>query len=189
MDKSIETFLYRHFSADGSLLYVGISLNAISRLAAHYEGSHWSNQISKVEIEKFTTRSAARSAEWQAILKERPLHNIQGRISMLRQQKLEDDENKRKSSYEESRDFLSSKVVQTKVLYFEREIAGLLNMSLGAVRVSIGNGDLGCITLPAKPGLSAHGLPFTPKIAVTGWQLIDWLELLASREKNMRGAK
>jgi hypothetical protein len=41
--------LYRHFAADGSLLYVGISMCAINRLSQHEERSHWFDQIATVK--------------------------------------------------------------------------------------------------------------------------------------------
>lgn len=70
-----KTALYRHFDADHSLLYVGISLNAISRLEQHKAAS-WSGDIASVEIEYFQTRQEAADAERQAIKAERPRWNI-----------------------------------------------------------------------------------------------------------------
>ena len=43
--------LYRHYDANGELLYVGISLNALNRLAQHREVSAWFPDIAKVTIE------------------------------------------------------------------------------------------------------------------------------------------
>jgi hypothetical protein len=70
------TDLYRHFDANGTLLYVGISLSAIGRLQAHKGSSHWSNNIARVTIENFPTREMALAAEVRAIQSERPLHNV-----------------------------------------------------------------------------------------------------------------
>lgn len=72
------TQLYRHFDSEGRLLYVGISLSAITRLAQHRSASHWSRAIASVRIECFDTRREALAAEAKAILEERPLHNIAG---------------------------------------------------------------------------------------------------------------
>jgi hypothetical protein len=72
------TQLYRHFDDEGRLLYVGISLSAITRLAQHRSASHWSRAIVRVEIEHFDTRREALMAEAKAIIEERPLHNIAG---------------------------------------------------------------------------------------------------------------
>lgn len=67
--------LYRHFDAAGDLLYVGISLSAIGRLAQHRASADWFDQIAKVEIEQFETRDLALAAEAAAIDTERPRHN------------------------------------------------------------------------------------------------------------------
>lgn len=70
------TTLYRHFAGDGSLLYVGISLSWPQRTKAHAKGSHWFDQVAKVEIERFETREDALRAEREAIISERPQFNI-----------------------------------------------------------------------------------------------------------------
>lgn len=70
------TSLYRHFSRDGRLLYVGISLSWPARTKAHAKGSRWFEQVAKVEIERFPTREIALSAEREAITRERPAFNI-----------------------------------------------------------------------------------------------------------------
>lgn len=71
--------LYRHFDAAGRLLYVGISLNALSRLSQHKSESSWFFNITRVEIEQHPTRAAAAAAEIEAIRTEDPLHNVMGR--------------------------------------------------------------------------------------------------------------
>lgn len=68
------TALYRHYNADGALLYVGISNSPIYRLRQH-EASAWFFNISNVSIEWHATERAARAAERKAIAVERPLHN------------------------------------------------------------------------------------------------------------------
>lgn len=70
------TALYRHFAADGTLLYVGISLCAVGRLAQHRAEKPWYDQISRVDVEWLPTREQAIAAEKYAIQVERPLHNI-----------------------------------------------------------------------------------------------------------------
>jgi hypothetical protein len=67
--------LYRHFNAQGQLLYVGLSLNAVARLAQHREKSFWFSQISRVEIEWHKSREHAAYAEALAIRDEAPLYN------------------------------------------------------------------------------------------------------------------
>ena len=72
------TCLYRHFDRDGRLLYIGISLNAISRLAGHRDTAHWFYEIARVDIEQYASRREAEAAERKAIYEEKPLHNIAG---------------------------------------------------------------------------------------------------------------
>jgi hypothetical protein len=72
-----QTDLYRHFSASGELLYVGISKSAIGRLRTHAK-AEWASKISRIEIEQFPDRATALAAERCAIRTEKPLHNING---------------------------------------------------------------------------------------------------------------
>jgi predicted GIY-YIG superfamily endonuclease len=68
-------YLYRHFDSEGKLLYIGISLNALTRLSQHKK-SKWIEDIANVKLEKFPDRQSAMDAEKNAIKKEHPLHNI-----------------------------------------------------------------------------------------------------------------
>lgn len=70
------TDLYRHWDAEGRLLYVGISLSAVQRLAAHRQSSRWYPRIKWIEIERHPTREAALEAERIAIRDEKPLCNL-----------------------------------------------------------------------------------------------------------------
>lgn len=71
-----QTALYRHWDADDNLLYVGISLSAVTRLAQHVAGAHWSHDIASVTIQYHPDRSAAEAAERKAIAEESPRHNV-----------------------------------------------------------------------------------------------------------------
>ena len=71
------TALYRHFDANGVLLYVGVSLSAVTRLSRHAASSQWAESISRVSIEWFPTRHTALMAEWVAIHDEKPMYNLQ----------------------------------------------------------------------------------------------------------------
>jgi len=71
-----QTHLYRHFDAEGNLLYVGISKSTMDRLAQHSE-KDWYSSISNVTIEKFDERNDAIIAERKAIIAERPIWNKQ----------------------------------------------------------------------------------------------------------------
>lgn len=72
-----ETELYRHFDGSGQLLYVGISLSTIGRLAQHNRLSHWARDIATITIERYPTRAEAVQAERAAIAAERPKFNVQ----------------------------------------------------------------------------------------------------------------
>jgi hypothetical protein len=67
--------LYRHFDADGNLLYVGASLRSMARLSEH-SSAPWFASITRVTVERFNTRDDALRAERQAIAQENPRHNI-----------------------------------------------------------------------------------------------------------------
>src|SRR5262245_16427481 len=66
--------LYRHFDADGQLLYVSISLRAVRRPSEH-RATPWSSQVARVNVEKFPTRQAALAAKREAIHAEGPTFN------------------------------------------------------------------------------------------------------------------
>lgn len=71
----MRTHLYRHYDSEGVLLYVGISLSAIYRLAQHEKAADWAQYIARVEIETFKTRRDAENAERDAIEREEPIFN------------------------------------------------------------------------------------------------------------------
>jgi GIY-YIG catalytic domain len=76
--------LYRHFDGDGQLLYVGVSLNVVNRLAQHRSGSSWYNDIKRVDVEAFETREQALDAERKAISGEHPTYNIHQQVKICR---------------------------------------------------------------------------------------------------------
>lgn len=67
--------VYRHFDSEGTLLYVGWSLNSLRRLADHMKKSYWRHEIATVTIQRFETPSLAMAAEAAAIRDERPIYN------------------------------------------------------------------------------------------------------------------
>lgn len=71
-----KTALYRHFDASNRLLYVGISLSAVSRLKQHTMDKEWAGDIVTVTVEQYETRQEALDAERSAIIAEKPLWNI-----------------------------------------------------------------------------------------------------------------
>lgn len=70
--------LYRHFDADGKLLYVGISINSVARLVQHRSVAEWFPLIRTITVESFFDRKTAERAELDAILKEKPRFNQRG---------------------------------------------------------------------------------------------------------------
>lgn len=75
-ERYTEHALYRHFDAQGVLLYVGISLHAMVRLTQHRDASEWYEQSVRMTIERFASRRELLLAERIAIRKERPRYNI-----------------------------------------------------------------------------------------------------------------
>lgn len=71
-----KTSLYRLWSADDQLLYVGISRSALGRLGQHAGDKHWIHEVASVTIESYETRAAAASAEIRAIRTEEPKYNV-----------------------------------------------------------------------------------------------------------------
>lgn len=72
------TQLYRHYSQQGDLLYVGISNNAVGRLSQHKHKAEWFDRIAMVTVQNFPTRRDALIAERNAIKDEDPEFNKQG---------------------------------------------------------------------------------------------------------------
>ncbi len=70
------TALYRAFDAQGALLYVGISINALRRIAQHSANAIWFSELAYFEVEWFDTRAEAADAEKAAIQLEAPRFNI-----------------------------------------------------------------------------------------------------------------
>lgn len=73
--KEKKTAVYRHFSNNGTLLYVGVSASVMSRLFDHRDGAHWYDDVTRVDLEWFPNRKAALAAERKAIKEEFPAYN------------------------------------------------------------------------------------------------------------------
>lgn len=69
------TSLYRYFDTDGTLLYVGVSVNPFLRERRHRREKDMT-QVRYVELEWFSSDEAAYEAEKHAIKQERPLWNV-----------------------------------------------------------------------------------------------------------------
>lgn len=67
--------VYRYFSADGQLLYVGYTASAASRDQGHSQASPWYSRAFRRSFETFGSKEDALIAEWVAIQDEAPLYN------------------------------------------------------------------------------------------------------------------
>lgn len=151
--------LYRHFDKGGTLLYVGISLSAIQRLAQHKDASHWFNEISSVTIEQYETREAALAAERSAIVNENPLHNLK---------RPKPTEIKKADSFrraEDSRNDLLRRLVQFNPTYSMSEARAVLKCGQAQLKRWIENGKIGSVQVGSRK-------------LITGWQLIEFIEYM-----------
>lgn len=71
------TALYRHYDAEGTLLYVGASLHPVYRQIQHHADAHWFNAVARIDVEWFDSKAAAMAAEAAAIATDRPAFNSQ----------------------------------------------------------------------------------------------------------------
>jgi integrase/recombinase XerD len=67
--------LYRLYATDETLLYVGISEQALARWDQHRQDKPWWLAVARVEIAHFPNRATARAAEAEAIKTEGPKYN------------------------------------------------------------------------------------------------------------------
>ncbi len=71
------TALYRHFDADGVLLYVGITDCLSQRDRQHAASSGWHAKVVRTETQWCLSREHAADLERVAVKHEKPLHNVQ----------------------------------------------------------------------------------------------------------------
>ena len=150
------TALYRHFDSEGRLLYVGISMCALTRLSGHRGASHWFPDIATITIAWFPTRDAAIEAEGIAIRDERPMYNLAG-IGWASHWRVQ-----------QSADNLTQQVVSFRPAYKLHEAGKLLD----------------CGPTRFRRVLEENGI--RPRIAdnreyLTGWDVIELLDRLGER--------
>jgi len=71
------TALYRHYDAEGRLLYVGVTDCLTERDKQHASKSVWHKDVARTDTEWCLSRDHAFALERVAIEYERPLHNVQ----------------------------------------------------------------------------------------------------------------
>ena len=167
--------LYRHFDEQGNLLYVGVSLSTIQRLAQHKNHSHWFDSISKVTIEQFPSREEALDAEKIAIQKENPLHNVA--LKNHYNSKIKVTEDKR----EDSRIHLVNSVVKYQPIYSFEDAARLFGVGPLKIKEWCETGSLGFIVLSKK--WNPRYNKWTLRKKITGWQIIDFIENLEVKQQ------
>lgn len=154
--------LYRHFDKDGALLYVGVSLSTLQRLADHKDCSSWFDDIARVHIERFSRREMALAAEREAIAKENPRFNImRPRVAPERPAHV----------LAEHRNIVRALVL--KPLYGKKELADCLSLRPGVIARLWEEGKLGYVVVGNHGG---QGRP--PRMMSTGWQVLTFLESL-----------
>lgn len=67
--------LYRYYTEDGSLLYIGIATDVSQRDLAHWKNSAWRYRAAYILVENYPSRRVAEVAEAQAIADENPTEN------------------------------------------------------------------------------------------------------------------
>lgn len=70
------TALYRHFDAEGRLLYVGITDGLTQRDKQHAHFSSWHDDVEETKTQWCLSRQHALDLEAVAIRHEKPIHNI-----------------------------------------------------------------------------------------------------------------
>ncbi len=73
---TVTTTLYRFFDSDDRLLYVGIAGNPGRRWTRHAADKLWWGEVKRAEMAHFHSRQEALDAERDAIISERPIHNV-----------------------------------------------------------------------------------------------------------------
>jgi len=166
-DDDDTTFLYRYYSAEGALLYVGVSLSAVARAAQHRAASHWYHEAVSMKFKRYPTRRAALDAEALAIAKEGPRYNVMGKrtpeqIKAAKLQALDEAAAARK--------MLIRNIVEFKPLYDLAGAADALGMTTYGVRKLMRSGDLDYRMVGNNP-------------MVTGWEIINFVERLHQTKK------
>lgn len=68
--------VYRAYSADDELLYVGATTQPGQRLAAHGRSKDWWREVATIKLAHFPSPALAQAAEREAIQNENPRYNL-----------------------------------------------------------------------------------------------------------------
>lgn len=69
-------YVYRAYSPQGALLYVGMTLDPSRRLADHGDSTRWWGEVKTIKVEQLPNLEAAQTAERLAIKREHPRYNV-----------------------------------------------------------------------------------------------------------------
>jgi hypothetical protein len=80
-------YVYRLFSADDQLLYVGITTDPYVRWRQHQRTKEWADQVASYSLQRFAWLDLAQDAERRAITTENPTYNIRSTDAGSQQQR------------------------------------------------------------------------------------------------------
>lgn len=70
-------YVYKHFDADGEVIYVGQSCNPMVRTARHQGSAEWFPQVRNIEIMSFASKGEACRVEAELIKDLKPRFNVE----------------------------------------------------------------------------------------------------------------
>ncbi len=170
--------LYRHYDKGGALLYIGVSCSAFTRLSQHSNHSHWFADIATVTLEHYPDRESVLKAETQAILTEKPAHNI-NHNKPTRLDVIPDDVDE--SPLQKSEFDLYSQVVSFKPVMTLAAVKEITGISTPFLKFLIDYNVIGHVVMGSKVYMDE----IRPKVSITGWQLIEFLDALQRGDIDM----
>lgn len=70
-----KAYVYKFYDKNDLLLYVGCSLDLLTRIAGHQSSSKWFKKVKTIRIETFSDKKTARKKERNLIESLQPKHN------------------------------------------------------------------------------------------------------------------
>ena len=71
-------YVYRLFSGDDELLYVGFTTDPYVRWKQHQRNKSWADEVTHYTLQRFAYPDLAAAAELRAISSEQPKYNVKG---------------------------------------------------------------------------------------------------------------